>query len=646
VYLGFDDVNNAYKVKEWYSGQKYYTADITFHPKEFPYRTNPSRSPALLRQYDDYAPHLAKQVPVTNPTADLQPRRSARQQDYQYSGDQLVSDIPDEDVPPAENFMVHSFGPDPDTWREALDSKWANEWIIAREKEKNSFKEHGVLEMVPRETAKGKRVYKPKVVLKIKVNPPTPFEPHATLDTHKYRMTIAALKHTMKPGIDYTEKYASTVRWNSVKMIIAIAVKHDFDLVLFDISTFFLYGELDDEVYMEIPEGWEEEDKPRENFVFKLHRSMYGLPQASYCAQRKLKSTLTGEGKIKATTADDCIYVNTAETEYGALGAHVDDLLAAGDTKGLDTIEKTLSKTFKITKKVNPVIVTGVQIQRDRKHHWLKLHQGGNIEAMLAKYNMSECRPVDTPMDPGTAKILMELCTDDADPYWTKKYQILVGELMYLHKTRPDLLFAINLLSRFLKNATARHYELARDRVLRYLRGTTEDGIVFYAKSDRWELSGAADADLAGDLSTSRSTSGGCTVLGDFGAIMTSSKLEKKISTSTGQSETYAMTSLVKEVVWARHMLRELRHAQRGPTVLLTDNAGVFKQATKAINHTIAKHYRIAQAYIRSMVSDGVVEVAEVDTKENTSDMLTKALHAPLFRYHKAALMGPQTAPQ
>ena len=94
---------------------------------------------------------------MTNPTADLQPRRSARQQDYQYSGDQLVSDIPDEDVPPVENFMVHSFGPDPDTWREALDSKLANEWIIAREKEKNSFKEHGVLEMVPRETAKGSK---------------------------------------------------------------------------------------------------------------------------------------------------------------------------------------------------------------------------------------------------------------------------------------------------------------------------------------------------------------------------------------------------------------------------------------------------------------------------------------------------------
>ena len=100
---------------EWYSGKKYYTADATFHPTEFLYRTNPSRSPTLLRQYNDYAPHLAKQVPVTTPTTDLQSRRSTRQQDYQYSGDQLVSNIPDVDVPPAENYMVHYFSPDLDT---------------------------------------------------------------------------------------------------------------------------------------------------------------------------------------------------------------------------------------------------------------------------------------------------------------------------------------------------------------------------------------------------------------------------------------------------------------------------------------------------------------------------------------------------
>ena len=106
------------------------------------------------------------------------------------------------------------------------------------------------------------------------------------------------------------------------------------------------------------------------------------------------------------------------------------------------------------------------------------------------------------------------------------------------------------------------------------------------------------------------------------------------------------MCSLVKEVVWDRHMLRELRHEKRKPTFLQTDNAGVFKQATKAINHTIAKHYRIAQAYIRSMTSDGIIKVEKVDTKDNVSDIFTKALLAPQFRHLKAMLMGHQALPQ
>ena len=90
-------------------------------------------------------------------------------------------------------------------------------------------------------------------------------------------------------GVDYEEKYASTVRWNSIKILIAIAVKMDYDIVLFDISTFFLYGKLKDEVYMEQPEGWEVEDKPKEEYICKLNRSMYGLPQAPHCAQQELK---------------------------------------------------------------------------------------------------------------------------------------------------------------------------------------------------------------------------------------------------------------------------------------------------------------------------------------------------------------------
>jgi hypothetical protein len=118
--------------------------------------------------------------------------------------------------------------------------------------------------------------------------------------------------------------------------------------------------------------------------------------------------------------------------------------------------------------------------------------------------------------------------------------------------------------------------------------------------------------------------------------------LERKISTSTGQAETYAMVSLVKEVVWQHLLLSELGLPQLKPTTLFTDNHGVLKQSTKAINHCSAKHYRISQAYIRNQASEGVIEVKDIDTNDNETDALTKALHQAPFQRHMDKIMGPQ----
>jgi hypothetical protein len=648
VYLGYDDVNNSYKVKEWVSGKKYYTADLTFHPNTFPYRVNPNRTPGWLSQFEDLAPHV---IEGKHDDTLLGPRRSRRQHDYQYSAGQALGDVPDVDLPPDavntvnfDNYMVHSFGPEPTTWEEAINSKYANEWIMAELAEKESFAHHGVYDLVPRSAAVGRKIFKPRPVLKIKVNPPTDEHPHGSIDKFKYRLTIAAFTKMLTQGIDYVEKYASTVRWNSVKMLIAIAVWHDYDLVLFDITAFFLYGKLTDKekVFMEQPLGWETEGKPREDYVCQLNRSMYGLPQAPHCAQRELKATLTASDQFKPTTADDCVYVSQDEDKYSALGAHVDDLLGIGDSAGLQKITDTLTRNFKITEQRNPTIVTGVQIQRNRKQRWLKLHQGAYIANLLTDYNMTDCNSTDTPMDPGTARALMLLPASTEDLVALKQYQRLVGSLIWLLKTRPDMMFTVNLLCRFLKSATRQHYDLARGRPLRYLKGTVTHGLVFQPGTAKWDLSGASDSDLAGDLNSARSTTGFFAKMGEYGAVVCSSTLEKKVSTSTGQAETYAMQSLTKEVVWDRHLLRELRHEQEARTLLLTDNDGVLKQSTKAINHSTAKHYRIAQAYIRSKVDDNTIEVGPIDTSLNAADMFTKALPATSFLRHRATIMGPQ----
>ena len=333
------------------------------------------------------------------------------------------------------------------------------------------------------------------------------------------------------------------------------------------------------------------------------------------------------------------------DSGYAAMATHVDDCLSIGRDEGLNNFQATLQRKFKITVTEDPTVYAGVQIERNRARKWLKLHQLGHHTKILEKNNMLDCKPADTPMLPGTTKAMMLLPTDPPDPKALKEYQSFVGDLIWLIKTRPDLLFTINLFSRFLQCATRRHLEIARGRPLRFLRKTMHYGLVFSPGDGEWIVSGASDSDLGGDLKTARSTLGHYLRLGEFGCIVTHSGLDRKVSTATGQAETYAMQGAVKDTVWVRGFMRELGVPMDKPTPLRTDNDGVLKQSTKAINHTVAKHYRIAQAYTRQHVQDETVEVLGEDTDNNETDMFTKALHAPKFVKFSLPIMGPQSPP-
>ena len=247
-------------------------------------------------------------------------------------------------------------------------------------------------------------------------------------------------------------------------------------------------------------------------------------------------------------------------------------------------------------------------------------------------------------MDKGTAKTLMLLPTDDTpDPTILREFQALVGDLIWLLRTRIDMYFTINILCRFLQSATKQHLDIARNRPLRYLRGTMDHGLVFAATTGKWTLSGASDAALADDIKSTRTTMGHYLKLGDYGAIAAHCGLERKICTSTGQAETYAMQGLVKDTVWVRGMLAELGFPMDEPTRLRTDNDGVFKQSTNHMNHGTAKHYRIAQAYVRNNVRDKTCIVDQETTDKNEADMLTKPNFGPDLRRHAAKIMGPQS---
>jgi hypothetical protein len=373
------------------------------------------------------------------------------------------------------------------------------------------------------------------------------------------------------------------------------------------------------------------------------------MPQAPHEAQKVLREAMLVGDEFQASTADDCVYVTKDHsTGYCASGTHVDDTTAIGDPAGIKKMIKTLEKKFELKVIENPTVITGVQIERNRPLKWCKLHQAAYTAELLDKYQRTDAnrsRPADTPMDPGTAKALMLLPTDSATPATIKLYQEIVGALMWLLRTRIDLHFTINLLCRFLKNATQAHIDIALGRPMNYLAGTVSFGIVFAPGPGEWKLEGTSDADLAGDLSTSRSTSGHFTKIGEFGTIHSSSKLERKIANSTGMSETYSHVGLGTELIWERHLFRDLGFPMKGASRAKTDNDGVIIQSTKAINHTGAKHYRISQHMIRQLNDDQVMKTEYVNTDENGADFLTKALPTGPFQRHRLATVGPQECP-
>ena len=554
--------------------------------------------------------------------------------------------------------MVQGYGPDPDSMEEALRMEDAYQWILADLREKLSWDELDVVEVVPRSMAvsRGKRIFRDRRVFKKKFRPPDATHPEGSLEKHKIRLTIAAYTRMLTEGIDYADKHASTVRWSAIKMIIAIATKFDYDLILLDISTFFLYGECKEEMYMEIPEGWGKDGKDADSgYIYRLKKTVYGLPQASNAAQKELKDAFGKKGEFRSTSGDDCVYVSTSWGKsddgnstkgYCVGGAHVDDVVAAADTEGKEKLINTLEARFKITKNFNPTCITGVQIERVRgKNGWTKLHLTEYTTNFLKEQKMEGARPVDTPMDPGTAKLLMELPQDEFTKESVKTYQEIMGSLIWLLRIRADLDFSVNLGSRFIRCASQKHIDLVRGRILRYLCGTVNYGLVFFPGQTDWVLSGCSDADLAGDIKSARSTLSYNTQLGEFGCISSSSFLERKICTSTGQAETYAYARLCREVIWERGMHREMGFPQLMPTKLQTDNQGVLIQSEKSVNHSVAKHYRIAQAFIRQLVASGVVKGSDVRSGENSSDIGTKPLLSEPFARHRLAIMGPQNPP-
>jgi hypothetical protein len=432
----------------------------------------------------------------------------------------------------------------------------------------------------------------------------------------RYKMRLVVKGCGQVPGVDFHESSAPVVRFETTRVMLSIAAADDLELMQFDVDHAFLNGDLDEDVFMEQPEGYKDETTR----VIKLRRSLYGLKQAPLMWFRKLDPVLRELG-FAPSQFDRCLYVNLSAGIY--LAIYVDDGLVAGPSlEAINDVISRLGEKFKVTSSAANCYV-GIEVERNRARREIRLHQTAYCKKVIERFGLLDAKPASVPADPNTDLSIVDV---ESTPLTDIPYRELVGSLMFLMVgTRPDLAYIVGKLSANLDSPHAVHWNAGK-RVVRYLKATPTRGITFGRPTrEQNELVAYSDADWAGDTKDSKSTSGVLMMM-NGGPLVWSSRKQTCVSVSTTESEYVAMCAAAKEIVWLRGLLGDCDKKQAEPTPLFCDNMGAVALIKNPVFHRRSKHINVQYNYTRSLEDDLTLEVSHVGTEEQLADFLTKPL--------------------
>ena len=524
---------------------------------------------------------------------------------------------------------------EPQSYKEAIASPHAEQWRNGMDKEIASLKENNTWTLVPapRNSAvipcrwqyKAKRDKEGNVVI--------------------FKARFVAKGFKQQHGIDYTETFAPVVRYDSLRSILALAASRDLHLLQIDVQTAFLYGEIDQELFIHQPEEYVTEDS--ENYVCRLNKGLYGLKQSSRLWNKKIHRSLVNL-LFTQSEADPCVYTRLSGGDIMILAIWVDDgLFAFSDKSAGQSVIDHLREEYKM--KAGPAEhFVGLNINRDRPNKTLHLSSPSYIEKVLAKFNMTECNPVRIPAEPS---LRLSRDMEPADVETTAKmrsipYRQVIGSLMYAAITfRPDITYAVNQLARFCENPGESHWSAAK-KVLKYLASTRRFGLQFTgAGIDIDTLSAFSDADYAGDTDTRRSTSG-FVFMFNQGAITWSSRRQNCVALSTMESEYIAASDSSREAVWLRRLTAQIGAVQKSPTNLYCDNKSAIAITHNPEHHSRSKHIDVKYHFLRDQQSNGTINISHISSESQLADIFTKPLSSNRFcilRSQLGVVEGPIT---
>jgi hypothetical protein len=509
----------------------------------------------------------------------------------------------------------------PRTLAEALKSPDADMWYDAAYAEMQSLIENGTFRLA--KLPPGRKAIGSRWVFVVKR------KKDGSID--KFKARLVAKGYAQRPGFDFTDTFAPTAKWATLRAVLALAALEDMELESVDISSAFLNGELEEEVYLQQPEGFH---KGAKNDFLLLLKGLYGLRQSPRIWHKKLNTVLISLG-FKQVLCDHSIWVFQKDGVKIILPVFVDDMTIASKSKeAIQRLKADLKRHFKLHDLGPITYLLGVGIERDRKKRSITLSQRQYILDMLKRYGHADCNPIGTPMEPNLKLSKDQAPVTPEEIAYMKDipYIHAVGSLMYLAvATRPDIAYTVGVLARFNHNPGKAHW-LAVKHVFRYLKGTLDLGLTYSPTSGKELFVSYSDADHGGDKSTGKST-GAYVVKMGTGAISWQSKLQKIVTLSTTEAEYIAAVSAGQEILWLRNLFEELGYPQHMSSTLYMDNQSAIAVARDPEHHGRMKHLDLRTYWLRQEVDRGKIKIFHVPTTEMPADILTKALSKPKVEY-------------
>jgi histone deacetylase 1/2 len=493
---------------------------------------------------------------------------------------------------------------EPQSLDEALgDQNWRNAMDI----EYDALMKNKTWHLVP--PTKGRNIIDCKWVWKVKR------KADGTLDKYKARLVTKGFKQRF--GIDYEDTFSPVVKMASIRIILSVAISRGWSLRQLDIQNAFLHGILEEEVYMKQPPGYEDKNKP--GFVCKLDKALYGLKQAPRAWYARLSTKFLKLG-FKASKGDTSLfYFNNGDICVFVL-IYVDDIIVASSTKdATEGLLRSLAQDFALKDLGELHYFLGIEV--NKVPDGIILSQDKYASDLLKKVNMSDCKPVSSPL--ATSEKLSAFEGTPLGPNDSTKCRSVVGALQYLTLTRPDIGFPVNKVCRFLHAPTTVHWAAVK-RILRYLKLDTRIGLKI-SKSRSMLISVFSDSDWAGSFDDRRSTGGFAVYLGS-NLISWSARKQVTVSRSSIEAEYKAVANATAEVMWIQTLMKEIGLKFPSTTQLWRDNIGAKYLSANPVFHARTKHIEVDYHFVRERVASNLLQIDYIPTGDQVADGFTKAL--------------------